>query len=290
MCWKPCSSCWSFYLLREEFLSAPIHSSPLSGSPYRSFTMPLKFWDDAFLTAAYLINILPSRVTNYRTPIELLLKEKPNYNSLQVFGCVCWPNLWPYNARKLMLRSIHCVFLGCSSLHKGFKYLEPSTSRVYISCDVVFDESVFPFSEMHPNAGASLRKEILLLPNHLLNAGDALPTSGVTDVHPGSSTMSVLQESTKNSVQNDVSGDPNACDHGVLILPIIGTQPQDDSVAASGGSRSQADSPAHSIASWSAAAPSASSASPRAPTSPVSPRSAPHGGRTLSTRQIHLRR
>jgi hypothetical protein len=30
------SSCWSFHLLREEFLSAPIHS-PLSGSPYRSF-------------------------------------------------------------------------------------------------------------------------------------------------------------------------------------------------------------------------------------------------------------
>jgi hypothetical protein len=37
VCWKPCSSCWSFYLLREEFLSAPIHS-PLSGSPYRSFS------------------------------------------------------------------------------------------------------------------------------------------------------------------------------------------------------------------------------------------------------------
>jgi hypothetical protein len=38
VCWKPCSSCWSFHLLREEFLSAPIHS-PLSGSPYRSFTV-----------------------------------------------------------------------------------------------------------------------------------------------------------------------------------------------------------------------------------------------------------
>jgi hypothetical protein len=30
-------SCWSFHLLREEFLSAPIHS-PLSSSPYRSFS------------------------------------------------------------------------------------------------------------------------------------------------------------------------------------------------------------------------------------------------------------
>jgi hypothetical protein len=29
VCWKPCSSCWSFQLLREEFLSAPIHSHSL---------------------------------------------------------------------------------------------------------------------------------------------------------------------------------------------------------------------------------------------------------------------
>jgi hypothetical protein len=28
VCWKPCSSCWSFHLLRKEFLSAPIHSPP----------------------------------------------------------------------------------------------------------------------------------------------------------------------------------------------------------------------------------------------------------------------
>jgi hypothetical protein len=37
VCWKPCSSCRSLHLLREEFLSAPIHF-PLSGLPYRSFS------------------------------------------------------------------------------------------------------------------------------------------------------------------------------------------------------------------------------------------------------------
>ena len=45
-------------------------------------SMPLKFWDEAFLAATYLINILPSRVINFHTPVELLLKEKPEYNSL----------------------------------------------------------------------------------------------------------------------------------------------------------------------------------------------------------------
>jgi hypothetical protein len=43
VCWKPRSSCWSFDLHREEFLSAPIHSPPLSGSLYRSFNLELEF-------------------------------------------------------------------------------------------------------------------------------------------------------------------------------------------------------------------------------------------------------
>jgi histone deacetylase 1/2 len=63
--------------------------------------MPLKFWDEAFLTATRLINLLPSKVVNYQTPTELLLNETPDYSSLRVFGCACWPNLRPFNARKL---------------------------------------------------------------------------------------------------------------------------------------------------------------------------------------------
>jgi hypothetical protein len=35
---------------------------------------------------------------------------------------------------------------------------------VYISRDVIFDETVFPFHKLNPNAGARLIAEILLLP------------------------------------------------------------------------------------------------------------------------------
>jgi hypothetical protein len=44
-----------------------------------------------------------------------------------------------------------------------------STGRVYISRDVVFDETVFPFKSLHPNAGALIRKQILLLDPSLCN-------------------------------------------------------------------------------------------------------------------------
>jgi hypothetical protein len=73
----------------------------------------------------------------------------------------------PYNSRKLEFRSKRCVFLGYSNLHKGFKCLDPSKGRVYISRDVVFHEHVFPFSLFHPNAGARLRAKLALLPNVL---------------------------------------------------------------------------------------------------------------------------
>jgi hypothetical protein len=49
--------------------------------------LPLKYWDQAFLTATQLINILPSKVIDYVVPVERLLDEKNSYTSLRTFGC-----------------------------------------------------------------------------------------------------------------------------------------------------------------------------------------------------------
>jgi hypothetical protein len=64
------------------------------------------------------------------------------------------------------------VFLGYSNMYKGFKCLDANTGRIYIyiSRDIVFDENIFPFSKLHPNAGAKLRSEIFLLPPSLVSS------------------------------------------------------------------------------------------------------------------------
>ena len=106
--------------------------------------MPLKFWWNAFHTATYLINRLPTPVLNNQSPFEKLFHKSPDYTFMKVFGCSCYPYLRPYNHHKLQFRSGKCVFLGYSSLHKGYQCLHPS-GRVYISNHVIFDESSFPF-------------------------------------------------------------------------------------------------------------------------------------------------
>jgi hypothetical protein len=57
-------------------------------------------------------------------------------------------------------------------MHKGFKCLDISSGRVYISRDVVFDETVFPFSELHANAGACLRSELSLLSPNIISGDE----------------------------------------------------------------------------------------------------------------------
>jgi len=92
------------------------------------------------------------------------------------------------------------VFLGYSSLHKGFKCLEPKTGRFYISRDVVFDEDVFPFSSLHPNAGARLRDEVSLLPENL---NPFVP--GVVDCHvPDVTNPTVVTNGDETQESDDV--------------------------------------------------------------------------------------
>lgn len=111
-------------------------------------SMPMKFWDEAFSSAFYLINRLPTPVLHNQSPFECLFHTPPDYHSLKVFGCTCYPNLHPYNTHKLQLRSVKCTFIGYGPKHKGYKCLS-SQGRVYISRDVVFDKSSFPYALSH---------------------------------------------------------------------------------------------------------------------------------------------
>ena len=79
-----------------------------------------KYWVDAFLTAIYLINRLPTPTLSSQTPYFKLFNHAPDYNFLRTFGCACFPLMRPYNPHKLTFRSKKCIFLGYSSNHHGY--------------------------------------------------------------------------------------------------------------------------------------------------------------------------
>ncbi|RVW87716.1 Retrovirus-related Pol polyprotein from transposon TNT 1-94 [Vitis vinifera] len=87
-------------------------------------SLPFKYWDEAFRTSVYLINRLPTPVLKNKSPLEVLFHQKPSYSQLKVFGCMCYPNLRPFNHHKL------------------------PNSNILISRDVIFDEHAFPFAQL----------------------------------------------------------------------------------------------------------------------------------------------
>lgn len=95
-------------------------------------SMPLQYWDEAFRTSVYLIKRLPTITLQGISPLEALLGTPPQYSSLKVFGCSCFPNIRYSNQQKLQYRSIECTFLGYSLNHKGYKCLDPS-GKIIIS-------------------------------------------------------------------------------------------------------------------------------------------------------------
>lgn len=111
-------------------------------------SMPLTYWVEAFSTAVYLINRLPTKVLHQQIPFTKLFHEKPKFDTLRTFGSAFFPCLRPYNAHKLHFRSKLCVFIGYSSNHMGYRCLDVPSGRVYLSRHVVFDKQQFPFSTL----------------------------------------------------------------------------------------------------------------------------------------------
>lgn len=107
--------------------------------------VPLKYWFEAIATATFLINCMPSFILHNLSPYEVLFYHSPDYASFKVFDCQCFPWLKPYTTHKLQPKSIPCVFIGYHPTVKGYRCLDPSSGKVYLSRHVVFHEHIFPF-------------------------------------------------------------------------------------------------------------------------------------------------
>lgn len=83
--------------------------------------VPKKFWSQGVKTAAYLINRLPSRILDSKSPLEVMKGRPLDLSNLRVFGCVCFIHIQDNHRDKLDHTATKCVFLGYSSSQKGYK-------------------------------------------------------------------------------------------------------------------------------------------------------------------------
>lgn len=87
---------------------------------------------------------------------------------------------------KLDFCSTLCIFPGYSNLLKGYKCLNRFTIRLYVSRDVVFDETRFPFSKnpTHTRSAHTNNPSTIVLPPSLLTVPElaTLETNTSTNV------------------------------------------------------------------------------------------------------------
>lgn len=104
-------------------------------------SLPKKYWGDAILHVAHIINRVPTRALKRDvTPFEAYTGNKPSVAHLRTFGCKAYVHVPDERHQKLNAKSIKCIHLGYAEHRKAYVCLQRLNGRILESRDIVFDE------------------------------------------------------------------------------------------------------------------------------------------------------
>lgn len=175
---------------------------------------------------------MPSSVLNKVSPLQKLFHCQPDYHFMKAYGCSCYSWLKSYTSHKLSFRSLKCVFIGYGLQHKGYRCLDPTIGRVYISRHVVFDETTFPFHHHSPTPTSTIipTSPMVFLPpppqTHPINS--PLPPLNSPPLTPISHHIPNCTPSSSNTTHSSPSTSSSSSSlnhHLVTDLPISPIQP-----------------------------------------------------------------
>ena len=109
-------------------------------SMMKGMSLPSWFWGEAVNTAVFTLNRAPTQSVDGKMPYEVWFDTKPPVHFLRTFYCVAHIKATGKYLAKLDDRSTPMVFVGYEPGSKAYRLYNPSTRRVVISRDVVFEE------------------------------------------------------------------------------------------------------------------------------------------------------
>ncbi|GJU64890.1 zinc finger, CCHC-type containing protein [Tanacetum coccineum] len=110
-------------------------------SMMKAMKLPVNFWVEAVIHAIYILNRIPTRAMEDKTPYEALYNRKPNLENLRIFGCTAYAKITIPHLKKLDDRSIPMIYLGVEEGSKACRLYDPITKKKHVSRDVKFMET-----------------------------------------------------------------------------------------------------------------------------------------------------
>ncbi|KAJ9559500.1 hypothetical protein OSB04_004660 [Centaurea solstitialis] len=114
---------------------------------------PKFFWPEALVTAAYLINRLPTRILKAKTPLQILTEytKIPSVLTLEprIFGCTVFVHIPKANRSKLDPCAERCVFVGYGITQKGYRCYNPKTRHMFTTMNCDFLETEYYYASQH---------------------------------------------------------------------------------------------------------------------------------------------
>nr|KAJ0198868.1 hypothetical protein LSAT_V11C600327230 [Lactuca sativa] len=120
---------------------------------------PKFFWPEALVTAAYLVNRLPTQILKSKTPLQTLTEytKLPSVLTLEprIFGCTVFVHIPEANRSKFDPYAERCVFVGYGITQKGYRCYNPKTRHMFTTMNYDFVETKYYYASQHSGQGVT---------------------------------------------------------------------------------------------------------------------------------------
>lgn len=160
-----CSNSWKDFCSEAgiQILYTPPYSPQVNGvaerinqtllNKARSMILQAKmeksFWEEAVLTATYILNRTQSCLDKNKTPYELWLEKRPNVMNMRIFGCICYSRVPDALRSKLDNKGKKCRLVGYTE--NGYRLWDLENKKLIHSRNVIFNEMNFDETEIFQN-------------------------------------------------------------------------------------------------------------------------------------------